>query len=184
MDLRRWVKPRARLIGALAGTGALLLSVGCRATSAWDGSPVGKCFNSLDDYLVASFGPEHSSDENIKVVPVPSPRPEREERFVWVMDTTPNVNITRALFKLESHGRACAVLYAPMSNSVPLQLTAEGRLPPEVVTQDTPPAGLEANRIVYRLDPVGGNYAPAACFRITSAGTTRSIDCGKAYTDQ
>jgi hypothetical protein len=116
-------------------------------------------------------------------VQVSSLRAEGKERFVWAMDMTPSVNITRALFKVESNGKACAVLYAPMSSSLELQLTAEGELPSQVEAQDTPPPGFDANRVVYRLVPGTHNYAPAACFKVNSAGRARSVDCCEAHLD-
>lgn len=172
---------------------ALLACTVCSANAfsntgaAWEGSPVGHCFRSIEQYLSTSFGPEYRSDENIKVVPVKSitshQSRETAPTFVWVTDVTPGINATRILFRVQPIGKACAILYAPLSSTVSLKTTFKGSLPTRVTTLDSPPPGFEANQIIYRLNPKSGTYSPATCFKVASTGKQRKINCNLAFTD-
>lgn len=149
--------------------------------TAWEGSPVGRCFSSLDAYLTATYGPDHASDENIDTVAVTVPSSSR--RLMWAVDKTSGVNVTRVLLDVGADERACALLYAPVSSSVSLARATVGGLPTEITTSDSPPPGFASNRVVYKLDRAQKTYAPTACFKVPRRGGPRRIDCARAFTD-
>ena len=155
--------------------------------SAWYGSPVGRCYESIQEYLIMSFGSEYQTDDNIKVVEVkpsvPAATHRNHSHLMWVLDTTPGVNVTRTLFRVESSGKSCAVLYAPLSSSISLSASSHGELPVRITTQDSPPAGFEGNRVVYKLDSLSGTYAPMSCLKVSKAGAQRRVSCSRAFSD-
>lgn len=57
--------------------------------SAWGGSPVGKCFPNVNEFLIAEFGTQYKSDENINLITTAIGK-----QFVWVIDMTPGTNVT------------------------------------------------------------------------------------------
>lgn len=171
-------------------SGAIVALVGCVAfsgaasgmnTTAWEGSPVGKCFASIDAYLDAAYGLDHASDENIGTVPVVFAGSSR--RLVWAVDKTSGVNVTRVLLDLGVDGRACALLYAPVSSTVKLARSTVEGLPARITASDSPPPGFRSNRIVYEFDRVRRTYVPTTCFKVPGRGNPRRIDCTRAFSD-
>jgi hypothetical protein len=78
----------------------------------WSDSLVGKCFSSIENYMVAAYGSDYRSDENIKTIPF---RPSHDGKggkteLMWALDLTPQINIARTLVRIEPSGRACVSL--------------------------------------------------------------------------
>ena len=101
--------------------------------SAWQDSPVGRCFSSINDFLAEKYGPDYTSDDNIKTIPLRDSKSVSdgtlESGFIWAIDATPGVNITRTLLKIKDNGQTCAILYAPLSSEISLQYLPAGGLP-------------------------------------------------------
>lgn len=149
----------------------------------WRGSPTGKCFDTLDEYLGASYGEYYKGDENIRVLKVEGGKRKGGVSFLWVIDMTPGVNITRVLFEEFSSGRVCAVLYSPLSSSIDFRLAADGTLPKYVVAKNTPSPGFSATRVTFKLDPSARSYFPYRCQSISAKGVIKNINCDSAFLD-
>jgi hypothetical protein len=166
-----------------------VMSCAAQNLGAWSDSPVGKCFASVQDFMVQRYGADYASDENIKTTPMSHAGSNLMGRipvaaFVWVMDITPGTNITRTLLMGKRSRQTCAILYAPLSSDVSLKRLTDGGLPDVVVTNDTPPPGLNGNRIVYRLDRKSNTYSPQKCYRINPAKIALKTSCALAFSDQ
>ena len=154
--------------------------------SAWQDSPVGRCFSSINDFLTERYGPDYSSDENIKTIPLrggKSVSGGRIERgFVWAIDATPGVNITRTLLRINDNGQACAILYAPLSSEISLQYLPANRIPKLVITNDSPPPNFDGNKVIYGLNKKTSTYRPLVCYKVKNKKTTK-IPCNRAFLD-
>jgi hypothetical protein len=155
------------------------------AGSVWEGSPVGKCHSSLEEYLAQIFGQNYASDENIKTIPITSHKnPTNRESYVWAMDTTPTLNFSRTLLRINnSGGRTCAILYIPLASTVSFSLTPTGNLPDIAKSSDTPPPGFASTEIIFRLDRRSGTYAPRQCSKVLTSKQRQTIACDKIHTD-
>lgn len=152
----------------------------------WSESPVGKCYESLDEYLILNFGTEYKNDENIKIINLASlnfNKKKHIKKYFWVMDTTPELNVTRILFKIRKNGEACAILYVPLSSYVSLKLSTQGNLPTLVTSKDSPPPGFLTNKIIYKLNIFNGTYAPVNCIKVNPKGKDIKISCDRAFQD-
>lgn len=147
------------------------------ADSVWEGSPVGRCFESVESYLKANFGKDYANDENIKGIPFNAPK---GQSLHWVIDSTPGVNPSRTLLS-QKDGRVCAILFVPLSSSVTFDISTQGNFPDTATSLDTPPPGFDSNKIIYKLDERTGNYLPKTCLRVSAAGAEREIDCKQAF---
>ena len=150
----------------------------------WSESPVGKCYLSIDEYLILNFGVEYKNDENIKIISAPSAnfnKRKHTEQYLWTMDTTPSLNITRVLFKIEKNGKACAILYVPLSSYVSFKLSSQGNLPTLVTSKDSPPPDFSINKIIYKLNISNGTYAPVSCIKVNPNGKDLKISCNRAF---
>lgn len=144
----------------------------------WPDSVTGKCYQSISDYVREEFPwTQEQEDENIRIVRVVD-KQGGKSRYTWVMDTTPQINITRVLFSLSENGQVCAILTAPSTSSIDFELNEHSSLPPKIVTTDTPPPGYKARRIHYQLDKRKSAYYPAACeaYDMTD-GNAAEVDC-------
>ena len=162
----------------------LLLSPSACATrdvvvaDAWSNSPTGKCFKSLSAYMSATFSHDYEDDENISISEASSPVKNRH--YYWVRDNTPQINSTASLFAVDEHGRACGVLYVPLSSSIAFEIGPGGSLPATAMSLDTPPAGFPATRVTYKLR-INGTYATKKCEHISSDGDAKPFNCKRAF---
>jgi hypothetical protein len=149
----------------------------------WSDSPVGRCFNSVQEFLVEKYGSDYASDENIKSVALGKAKEASHDSiFLWVMDLTPGVNITRTLV-MEKGGRACAILYAPLSSDISLQNLPRGGLPKMIVTNDSPPPGFSRTRIYYKLNKNNNTYLPQSCYQVGPSRQKTKIPCSQAFAE-
>lgn len=150
----------------------------------WSASPVGKCFNSINEYLILNFGDNYKNDENIKIInlySLNSIKNKYAKQYAWTMDTTPSVNITRTLFKLKKNGKACAILHVPLSSFVSFELKADGELPTFVTSINSPPPDFSAYKIIYKLNNFNGTYAPNSCLKLSNKRKEVKIPCNRAF---
>lgn len=143
----------------------------------WSGSPVGKCYASLDQYLKTTYSERYHDDENIRVSKLEGG--DRKKSYYWVWDNTPEVNVTSTLFEVGPNGRACGLLYVPLSNLVMLKLDRAGNLPNKVSSTDSPPAGYPTTRITYRRNR-DGTYRAALCESV-NVRASREIPCSRVF---
>ncbi|MGU2315843.1 hypothetical protein ACSEV1_27280 [Pseudomonas aeruginosa] len=150
---------------------------GSSRPSIWDGSPTGKCFSKLDDYLSDEFGVNYRADENILL----KRASEHESvKYYWVSDTTPAINTARTLFSIDSSGSACAILYIPLSSSDNFHFSIDGSLPKVVHSLDTPPPNHSATKVTYVLNKKSGVYSADKC-ELINGGSSEVIDCRDAF---
>lgn len=154
--------------------------------SAWQDSPVGRCFSSINDFLAEKYGPDYTSDDNIKTIPLRDSKSVSdgtlESGFIWAIDATPGVNITRTLLRIKDNGQTCAILYAPLSSEISLQYLPAGGLPKLVITIDSPPPDFNGNKVIYGLNKKTSTYRPLACYKVKNKKTTK-IPCNRAFLD-
>lgn len=154
--------------------------------SAWQDSPVGRCFSSINDFLAEKYGPDYTSDDNIKTIPLRDSKSVSdgtlESGFIWAIDATPGVNITRTLLKIKDNGQTCAILYAPLCSEISLQYLPAGGLPKLVITIDSPPPDFNGNKVIYGLNKKTSTYRPLVCYKVKNKKTTK-IPCNRAFLD-
>ncbi|WP_152248989.1 hypothetical protein [Xanthomonas maliensis] len=113
--------------------------------------------------------------ENIKVV-VEDDGGYHMPAYLWVIDTTPETNVTRILFRQEA-SRACAILYSPHASEIELRLV-DHALPETANSMDTPPPGFPITKVTYRLEKASRTFNPEACQTLdTLSARPRSVDC-------
>jgi hypothetical protein len=144
---------------------------------------VGQCYASVDDYFEKTYGPDFRLDENLKIHEVATPKTTlaNKVKYTWALDTTPSVNITRVLFKVEPSAKACSILYAPTSSSLIFTLTPAGDLPTNVISKDSPSPGLAAIHVSYHLNTNTGIYEPSKCVRVTKKIYKKNISCDLVF---
>lgn len=126
-------------------------------------------------------------DENIKSIPLRNASPNTKETgndstFLWVVDLTPGVNVTRTLMMMKD-GKACAILYAPLSSDISLQSVPRSGLPKTIVTNDSPPFGFSITRIYYKLNKNINTYLPQSCYKVSLPRRKTKIPCSRAFTE-
>ncbi|MBN6149856.1 hypothetical protein JR065_05855 [Xanthomonas sp. AmX2] len=148
--------------------------------AAWPGSIAGKCYPSLNDYVLSAFPwTKDGEDENIRRITA-SETADGGEAYVWVIDATPNTNVVRTLFRVGAE-QACVVLDAAPSSTMELEIS-DNVLPSQATSLDTPPPGIPMTRVIYKLDRDGSAYHPYQCERVESAaGIGKKIDCAKIF---
>jgi hypothetical protein len=171
-----------KFLNALAFLAIVATSCACATEPSnhltiWSGSPVGKCYVSLDQYLESTYSERYHDDENIRVSKLKGG--DGKKSYYWVWDNTPEVNVTSTLFEVAPSGRACGLLYVPLSNLVSLKLDRAGNLPNELSSTDSPPAGYPTTRITYRRNR-DGTYRTALCESV-NARARRVIDCSRVF---
>ena len=128
----------------------------------WANSPVGKCYDSLEHYLLTTFGEGYKDDANIQVANAF----EESEVYKWIRDVTPGVKITRVLFRVENDRRACAVLFVPLASTVrEIRGKDAGILLKAIIATDSPPPGFPESEVVFRLDGKKQIYRVDQCFK-------------------
>lgn len=148
------------------------------AYGVWAKSPLGTCYNSLEEYLIETFGEEYKSDENIQVTNAFK----ATDKYKWVRDITPEVNITRVMFKIESNHRACAILFIPYASTI-LESTEKSSdlLPIRIITTDSPPPGFPETEVIYRLNMDKQIYLPEQCFKHSLGKKKIKVSCRSLY---
>jgi len=139
----------------------------------WESAPTGKCFDSLDQYMTQAFWSGYKEDENITITQVLPEGPRM--KYYWIADKTPNINWTSTLFSVDAKGRACAILFAPLSGGAKFELGSDGQLPPQATSEDSPSPGYPATRITYSLSKPKGVYVPTQCEHVLN-GASKTID--------
>lgn len=144
----------------------------------WADSPVGKCYSSLEEYLVNTFGANYRNDEGIQVTDAFEGR----LQYKWVRDITPRINITRVMFRLEEDRRACAILFIPFASTVTeIKDRSVTELPIKFHAFDSPAPGFPRTEILYQLDAKAGIYYPKQCVKHFSTGKKRKFNCMYAF---
>ena len=145
--------------------------------SIWDSSPLGKCYSSVGEYMLQTFGEEYKSDENLKISDA-----DRSSKYKWVYDATPEKNITRVLFNIGKDS-ACIILYAPFVSAMKSDKGnfVFSKLPTYFISSDAPAPGFPQTEIHY-LQNKRGLFAPADCYHI-SDHRKQKLDCNKVFTD-
>jgi len=144
----------------------------------WANSPLGKCYGSLEHYLLATFGERYKDDENIQVVNAY----EESETYKWVRDVTPGVNITSVMFRIEDDHRACAILFVPLASTV-REIRGKGTniLPEKIIATDSPPPGFPESEVVFQLDEKQKMYRPDQCFKQSPGKKKMKVRCASLY---
>ncbi|WP_165973880.1 hypothetical protein [Paucimonas lemoignei] len=172
----------AKYLKYLSGALLLLLAVSASADTnqnggIWADSPVGKCYSSLDDYMVNVFGPDYKDDDNIQIIDATS----NSNQYKWVFDKTPGINITRVMLRLEKSQRACAILFIPYASTVrEIRKENSTGLPTQFLALDTPPPGFPATEVLYQLDRKTNTYFPQQCTK-RSAGKKEKVNCASIF---
>jgi hypothetical protein len=152
------------------------ISIGCENCGVWTDSPTGKCFDSDEEFFEKTYGPGFREDENIRTLPIDSGL-----QYLWAIDATPQVNVTRTLLRREGGKRTCAIAYIPLSSTVSLGSIANNELPKEIISLDTPPPGFAGHKVIYRLDSTEGVYHPSECFRMVASSVPERVPCADLY---
>lgn len=144
------------------------------------GSVAGRCYPSLDDYVLSAFPwTKEGEDENIRRITA-SEAADGGDAYIWLIDATPTTNVARTLLRV-SAAQACVVLVAAPSSTMELDISGNV-LPNEATSSDTPPPGLPMTKVVYRLNADGAAYHPHRCERVESpAGSSKKIDCVEIF---
>lgn len=90
------------------------------------------------------------------------------------------INATRTLFSIDDSGKACAILYIPLSSSDDFNFSTDGSLPKVVHSLDTPAPNYSATKITYVFDEKTGAYSPNKCEPI-GGDKSEVIDCRDAF---
>jgi hypothetical protein len=150
------------------------------STGIFDTSPIGQCHVSLSRYLTENFGVNYASDENLVVTPFVWPEKSKRLRnfdFQWFVDQTPSRNPTRLLFRIEDHGRACIVLFAPAADTIAQQEDDQG-FPKSFITHDAPSQSGQQTTIIYLINKKS-QYVPTRCTRTPRKGKPRIFKCSE-----
>jgi len=146
----------------------------------WGQSTVGQCFESIDAYMIKTFGMEYRADENLQAISGDLELTGTlQNDFKWVIDFTPTVNYSRTLFRIGRNGKACIILEAPFSTSLAFA-TGKGKLPLYIVATDSPHSGSMGNEITYRLN-AESRYSPAICRQTSHFRRKKIIRCKDAF---
>lgn len=143
----------------------------------WKDGPLGKCFGTAEEFLSTVYGGHYAEDENIRLTPLTV----SNRNYYWVLDTTPQVNITRTLLERRGEGKVCVILHAPLASSLTPDLTSHKTFPREVATLDTPPPGFDARKIVYKFSSKERLYRPVNCFLIPRNAPAKPVSCKELY---
>ena len=154
---------------------ALISSIGCASESVWSNSPIGRCYSSISEYMIQTFGSDYQEDENLKITNAAD-----NEKYKWAYDATPGKNITRVLFEI-GQDSACVILYIPLASTV---LTDKSDckftdVPKYFVSRDTPPPGFPETEIYFYRNKKG-LFGPVDCYHVINR-RKQSIDCNKAF---
>jgi hypothetical protein len=154
--------------------------------AAWKESPVGKCFSSVEAYLLYIYGEPYMHYEEVVTETVEHPRADKmPSSYVWAMDTTPMRNWSRVLLRVDKKtGRACAILFTPAASFVDFKLKPSGQLPEFARSRDIPGGFFNPTEVVYRLDSRWQYYLPSVCYSISwKNGKRKKVDCNSVYRD-
>lgn len=174
-DWRRYL-----LVGCFALATPVVMADGpTLEVNGWSGSPVGTCYESLDAYMRETYFAQYDDDPNIRVSKLKGG--DGNKSYYWVWDNTPEVNVTSALFEVGPNGRACGLLYVPLSNLVTLKLDRAGNLPDTVSSTDSPPAGYPTTRITYRRNR-DGTFRATLCESVNERAI-RVIACSRVFSE-
>lgn len=153
----------------------LISSVGCASESVWSSSPIGRCYPSINEYMIQTFGNDYQEDENLNITNASA-----NDSYKWVYDATPGKNITRVLFEIGLNS-SCVILYIPLASTV---FTDKGDyafavVPKYFVSRDTPPPGFPETEIYFYRNKKG-LFDPVNCYHIKNR-RKQSIDCNNAF---
>jgi len=144
----------------------------------WANSPLGKCYSSLDQYLISTYGPDYKNDENIQTDDVL----ENSHKYKWVRDITPGINITRVMFELRKDQHACATLFIPFASTVRgIGIEKATGLPAKFLALDSPPPGFPATEILYQFDAKTSTYFPKHCLKRFLTGKKQKVNCASVF---
>jgi hypothetical protein len=153
--------------------------------TAWDGAPVGECFESKDALMYRIYGNLYKNDENIIMRPVPKPiGTSLSVDYVWAMDVTPARNWSRFLFRVnKANKQACVILFMPAASVVNFKLQPSGELPATAKSRDVPPPHFNPIEVLYKLNSQKQIYAPSVCYSISWEKESKrtKIDCKNVY---
>lgn len=133
--------------------------------------------------MIRNFWDGYKDDENIRTAPLASATSTSSRRYIWVRDTTPQTNHTSHLLSIDDTGRACVILYVPLSSSVSLETDAKGLLPPRAKSLDTPPPNFPATEITYTRGR-DGVYWPTTCRHVGAGIREQKVSCETVFSDR
>jgi len=146
------------------------------ADTAWANDPTGKCYQSINKYMVETFGSNYDNDENLKII-----NATKRGDYKWVFDATPEINITRILFKVKKNS-ACVILYAPLSSTIKpnREIDKFDKKPQYFISINTPAPSFPTTKILYAKNRQGF-FSPKNCYQIGKVD--KKINCSDAFKD-
>ena len=145
--------------------------------AAWVNSHYGACYASMEQGMVAVYGPDYANDDNVLST---TNRYDASE-MVLSQDTTSGTNSSRTVFEKRTGNRWCIVLTSPPVASIePVPGKGKSARPAQWITLTQAPPGFAETKVVYSWSRAKALYLPSECYRVLGAKTT-VLDCRDAY---